>query len=728
MKIFLNLKLFIILLISIILGISNIKIQEKRFNSIYKANEKLTLIAKVDSDIEETEDGIKFTIKIIKNTKYKNTKLQVYIKEKANTEYGDIVKVEGTFQNIDSYKNSGVFNLKEYLKKEKIYGNLKINNLEILNKSKTIKSIFFKIRKYIKEKYESSYSSKTKSYLEVIILGEKSNLEEETKNNFKEGGISHILAISGMHISIIILVIKKVLDKLIKSQKKKYIVLIILLIIYSQVINFSSSAIRSIIMAILHIIAKAINKKDNFLVNLSLSSLVILIINPYNLIDSGFQLSFLATLSLVKILPKIRNSIIQNKILKYIYTSIIVSISANILILPIIIKSFKKFSISMYLVQIFIIPFLYAIEIIGLITIVVPKKLIFMIKPILEISVLIFDEISKIHFFTIYQKVPSIIEMIIYYIFVLLFIIKVKRKIIKKFLKEVLIISILICMLINLTNISKKELEIYMIDVGQGDGILIKTPQEKNILIDGGGNEKYDIGENVLIPYLLNKKIKKIDYIIITHFDSDHVKGIFKVLKKLNVKNVIISKQKEDSENFQEFLKIIRDNKTNIIIVKAEDKIQIEKDIVLEIFWPSEKIQIADNALNNNSIVGKIIYNKFSILFTGDIEEKAEKAILEKYKNNQEILKSTILKIAHHGSKTSSTIEFLSKVNPRIAIIGVGENNNFGHPSIITLKKLKIINCEVFRTDQDGEITIKIKNKKMKVTNIKMSQKRIFDM
>lgn len=487
MKIFLNLKLFIILLISIILGISNIKIQEKRFNSIYKANEKLTLIAKVDSDIEETEDGIKFTIKIIKNTKYKNTKLQVYIKEKANTEYGDIVKVEGTFQNIDSYKNSGVFNLKEYLKKEKIYGNLKINNLEILNKSKTIKSIFFKIRKYIKEKYESSYSSKTKSYLEVIILGEKSNLEEETKNNFKEGGISHILAISGMHISIIILVIKKVLDKLIKSQKKKYIVLIILLIIYSQVINFSSSAIRSIIMAILHIIAKAINKKDNFLVNLSLSSLVILIINPYNLIDSGFQLSFLATLSLVKILPKIRNSIIQNKILKYIYTSIIVSISANILILPIIIKSFKKFSISMYLVQIFIIPFLYAIEIIGLITIVVPKKLIFMIKPILEISVLIFDEISKIHFFTIYQKVPSIIEMIIYYIFVLLFIIKVKRKIIKKFLKEVLIISILICMLINLTNISKKELEIYMID--QTCPIMIqrlRTIFQRNPLISMG--------------------------------------------------------------------------------------------------------------------------------------------------------------------------------------------------------------------------------------------------
>lgn len=686
------------------------------------------MLVKVDSYIEEKEEEITFTIKVIENTKnkkVKNTKLQVYVKEKISIEYGEILKVEGTFQNIDSYKNTGVFNLKEYLKKDKIYGNFKINNIEILGKSKTIKSIFLNLRKYIKTKYENNYSSKAKNYLETLILGDKSNLKEETKNNFKEGGISHILAISGMHISIIILLIQKILDKSIKSQKKKYIILIILLIIYSQIINFSSSSTRSIIMAILHITAKLINKKDNFLVNLSLSSLIILIINPYNLIDTGFQLSFLATLSLVSILPRIRKMRIQNKLLKYTYSSIIVSIAANILILPIIIKSFKKVSISMYFVQIFITPFLYIIEIIGLITIVIPSKLLFIIKPILEISVSTFDSISKIHFWTFYQKVPTIIEITIYYILIVLLI--VKRKIIRSFFKKVLIILILMLLVMNINNISKKELEIYMIDVGQGDSMLIKTPQGKHILIDGGGDEEYDIGENVLIPYLLNKKIKKIDYAIITHFDSDHVKGIFSVLKKLDVKNVIISKQKENSENFQEFFKIIKENKTNVIVVKAKDKFQIEKNIVLEIFWPTENLQISENALNNNSIVGKIIYNKFSILFTGDIEEKAEKAILEKYKTNKKILNSTILKIAHHGSKTSSTIDFLSNVNPKIALIGVGTNNNFGHPSSITLENLKLINCNIFRTDEDGEIIIKLKNKSIKATNIKMSKNLKFD-
>ena len=155
-------------------------------------------------------------------------------------------------------------------------------------------------------------------------------------------------------------------------------------------------------MAILHIISKLIYKKDNFLVNISLASLILLIINPYNLIDSGFQLSFIASLGIVIILPKIEELEIKNKILKYIYVSLLVSISANILILPIIINTFKKTSLSMFLIQIIITPILYIIEILGLATIVIPSQLVFVIKPILEISVSIFNYISQINFFTIY--------------------------------------------------------------------------------------------------------------------------------------------------------------------------------------------------------------------------------------------------------------------------------------------------------------------------------------
>ena len=247
-----------------------------------------------------------------------------------------------------------------------------------------------------------------------------------------------------------------------------------------------------------------------------------------------------------------------------------------------------------------------------------------------------------------------------------------------------------------------------MIDVGQGDSTLIVTPKNKKILIDGGGNEKYDIGENVLIPYLLNKKINQIDYLMISHFDTDHVGGTLKVLEKLKVKQVIISQQKEDSSNFQKFLEIAEKRNIKTIVVKAGDKIQIEKNIYIDILWPTEKMKIEDNPLNNNSIVAKLIYENTSILFTGDIEAEAEKDLVKKYGYR---LKADILKVAHHGSKTSSTQEFVDNVNPSVVLIGVGRNNKFGHPSDGVINRFKKRNICIYRTDLEGEVNIKINSK-----------------
>lgn len=183
--------------------------------------------------------------------------------------------------------------------------------------------------------------------------------------------------------------------------------------------------------------------------------------------------------------------------------------------------------------------------------------------------------------------------------------------------------------------------------------------------------------------------------------------GILTLIKKLKVKNIIITKQKEESENFKEFLKIIEKRQSNIILAEAEKRIEVEDNICIDILWPTSNLEISENALNNNSIVAKINYKNFSILLTGDIEEKAEKKILENYKNNQRILKSNVLKVAHHGSKSSSTKDFLEKVKPDIAIIGVGKRNKFGHPNYSTLENLNRINCKIYRTDENGEIKIR---------------------
>ena len=219
----------------------------------------------------------------------------------------------------------------------------------------------------------------------------------------------------------------------------------------------------------------------------------------------------------------------------------------------------------------------------------------------------------------------------------------------------------------------------------------------------------FDVGESTLLPYILDRGYKKIDFIFISHFDQDHIGGIFTILEKLKVKRIFVSKQEENSENYQKFLKKVKEKNIPVTIVKKDDVINLENDVSIDILWPRDK-QIEENKINNNAIVMKLRYNKFSMLFTGDIEEIAEKEIVSIYENT-DILKSSILKIAHHGSKTSTTEEFLKLVDSRIALIGVGKNNLFGHPSDEIIKRLEEINVKVYRTDLNGEIEIIVNNK-----------------
>lgn len=184
--------------------------------------------------------------------------------------------------------------------------------------------------------------------------------------------------------------------------------------------------------------------------------------------------------------------------------------------------------------------------------------------------------------------------------------------------------------------------------------------------------------------------------------------GILNVIDKLKIGQVIISKQYEDSKNYQKFQKIVKKRKIKVIEVSDGDKIKVEKDVYIDILWPNNKKIIGENVLNNNSIVCKVWYKDFSCIFTGDIEEIAEKEILKEYKNNETILKSTALKVAHHGSNTSSIQEFVVAVKPKIALIGVGENNKFGHPSDEVIKRIEMYGSKIYRTDTMGEIILTI--------------------
>ena len=190
------------------------------------------------------------------------------------------------------------------------------------------------------------------------------------------------------------------------------------------------------------------------------------------------------------------------------------------------------------------------------------------------------------------------------------------------------------------------------------------------------------------------------------------------ILQEIKVETVIIGKQYEASENYKEFQRIVNNRKVNVHVVEAGNKIQIENNLYFYVLWPTSANMISDNAINNNSLVCKLIYKNFSMLFTGDIEEIAEKAILSKYVNKQELLKADILKVAHHGSKTSSIKEFINAVSTKYAVIGVGKDNKFGHPSEKTLETLNDKNVKIYRTDISGEIMIITDGNKVRIEGL----------
>lgn len=191
--------------------------------------------------------------------------------------------------------------------------------------------------------------------------------------------------------------------------------------------------------------------------------------------------------------------------------------------------------------------------------------------------------------------------------------------------------------------------------------------------------------------------------------------GLLYIMQEIKVNNIIIGKQYKSSENYEEFIKIVKEKKINVKIVEGGEKVSIEDNLYFDIIWPFSDNMISDNSINNNSLVCKLNYKNYSMLFTGDIEAIAEKAILKKYSKNLNILKSDILKVAHHGSKTSSITEFIEKIKSKYAIIGVGEDNKFGHPSDSTIQNLEKANIRIYRTDKMGEIEIKTNGKEIKI-------------
>lgn len=634
----------------------------------------------------------------LKNSKNSNLKLS----------YGDKIEFYLNYSKPLAARNYMGFDYSSYLKTKKIFGTADLKNEDVKiisnNNSNIILNKIYKLRHFMKTKIEEVLPKETAGLCLGMLIGETSEIGEDLQGNFRDSNLSHILAVSGANVSYIIVSITYVFNKLCFRKKISKIISIILLILFMLLTGCTASVNRACIMAILMLIADLLHRKSDVYNNLAISALILLIINPYTILDIGFKLSYMGTIGIVFLHDKISNFIkVNNKIGKYFLEMILVTTCANLAIIPIMMYHFNTISLTFYFSNVLSGPILGIVVIMGFIMFFVSLISNFLAIPIAFILNIMLNFIIKIAEITanmplskIIVITPSIFFIICWYVIITAITYKTKVKRLyyenRKLLKIIVVCILVISLISNLIIIFNRNLKIYFIDVGQGDSCLIVTPSNKKILIDGGGSEfgSFNVGEKTLLPYLLDRKIISLDYIIISHFDSDHVGAVLYLLQKIKIKNIIIGKQFEISENYKEFMKIVKEKNIKVYIVKEGQKINIEKNLYFYVLWPSSEEAINENSINNNSLVCKMQYLNFSILFTGDIEELAERIILEKYSNTN-ILKSTVLKVAHHGSKSSSIGDFLNKVEPKIALIGVGENNNFGHPNEGVLYRLKRI-------------------------------------
>ena len=414
----------------------------------------------------------------------------------------------------------------------------------------------------------------------------------------------------------------------------------------------------------------------------------------------------------------------DGKIANYLLNALCITLSANLMIIPIMAYSFSTFSLTFWISNILAAPIMEIATIFGFLVYFVSilflpfaKFLGIFLNVFLWILLKIAELSSLLPGSSIYIKTPYLLQCIAYYciLFFFFYFEQIKQKIVQhpKLLKAFYtkrsyllsfwtrnkrqILATFLCLCISLSFLLiafPNNLRIYFVDVGQGDCTLIQTPQNKTILIDGGGSEfgSFDVGESTLLPYLLDRRITTIDYMLISHFDSDHIGGLFSIMQNLKIKHILITKQGEESANFTKFLEIVAEKDIEVMVVKKGDYIPVDQYSYFEILFPEDEL-IQENVLNNNSMVAKFHSWNFTMLFTGDIEEKAEERLCQLYASTNG-LEAFALKVAHHGSKTSSTKAFLECVEPKMAFIGVGENNHFGHPDDEVIKRLETLRCQ----------------------------------
>lgn len=639
--------------------------------------------------------------------------------------YGTQISVVGTLELPSGRRNPGGFDYQRYLAKQGISGTMfakeeQIQVGETRHRNPLIEA-GLKIRNRIVRVIEKSLPSDEAGLLNGMLIGYTEGLHKDLQTAFSDAGLSHIMAVSGMNIGFIVLPLVFLFKKLRIRQFIANGMIMIILIMFIFVTGFSPSVVRAVIMAIVILAGQLLRRDGDAITSLAFAALLLLLVNPLLLFDIGFQLSFAATFSLILFYRRVKSLLTFRYVPRFLTDIIAVTVSAQLGVLPITAFYFNKISLISLVTNLIIVPLTGIITVLGFVMALMGQIHLLLSQWVGYINysflsfILFITKISAdLPFATVKIITPGIGLIILYYTGILYFLwyqpktgIKIK--------KQWLAVGISVILLIfSLTLFYPRDLEVVFIDVGQGDSALIKTAGGTTVLIDGGGkannpSSEVNIGEKTVIPFLLDYGVSKLDLVIGTHGHEDHIQGLSPVLKEFPVDNFVIPDLKETKE-FESLLQIAEQKKIKVTRCQKGEKIRLDSHTYFDVLHPRMKEEIAKSSLNNSSLVLKLNYKEISMLFVGDIENEVEKNMVA----GKDDLKVQVLKVGHHGSASSTSLDFIRRLEPVIAVISVGKNS-FGHPAPQVLERLEELNVNVYRTDYCGAVIIRSDGRKIQL-------------
>jgi competence protein ComEC len=664
--------------------------------------------------------------------------------------YGDVIRLSGRIFEPRGFDNHGGFDYSAYLARSGMYRTASVKGagqIRVLFPGKGMFRTIQDWRERIRQALLASISGPGSAILQAMVLGEEGGLTDEMRDQFMAAGVTHIISISGSHLGMLAILCFGLVRALLRLMPERLYLLLTLhadpkkiaawmtlplVVFYTLLAGGQVATVRSLIMITAALAALLLDRENALMHSVAIAAVVVLVTGPQALFDISFQLSFISVLSIgyvVQVWGKlgIRAQNTVQKLRNSAALLIIISLTTSLSTGPLVAHYFNQISFAGIVSNMVVVPFAGMVVVpLGLFSGVL--SLFTNHLPFAALNQAVADFfISTVAFFSrlpvaeFHPPSPGILWLLCYGALIIAGASIIRAKLLYRFkpieypsrisraskitvaLAGTFLMIVFVCAFL-----PKQNLEIDFPDVGQGDSALIRLPEGKNILIDGGGtyDERFDIGRRVLAPFLWNKGVRRLDLVVLSHPHPDHMNGLKFILKKFDVAEVWTHGQDAGVTGYDEFNRVVAERSISRKFVSADDPPILLGGAELRVLHPARYFHTHERkpyaAENGRSLVVRIAFHNHVLLFTGDIGIEAEKELIKRGQD----LKSDLLKVPHHGSTSSSSEAFVSAVRPSVVVVTVGRGNPYHHPSDEVIERYERSGAQVYRTDRDGSVIL----------------------